>query len=352
MLKRVNCLKKYSKKDKIGKFRWPIYLSISVMILSVMATELLIFINRTVDFHREDQDLIIAIGMIPIMGIIIFLLMSIITKIIERRISILISGVNQVSDGNFEVQLDYKKAGEYTQVYKNFNLMVKELNTNQHAQQEFMNNFSHEFKTPITSINGFAKLLLESKITEEEKKQYLEIIAEESERLAGLAQNTLLLNKVETQQIIVDKKVISLDEQIKQCIILLSSSWKNKKIDMIIELEAVEYIGNSELLKQVWINLLSNAIKFTTEGGTIIISMRKMSEKLVVEISDSGIGISDEIIKHIFEKYYQADNSHSIHGYGLGLAIVKRIIDLYEGKISAESVEGKGTTFIVELPLK
>ncbi len=263
----------------------------------------------------------------------------------------LAEGFDKVSHGEFGYQLEVPRRGNMKQVFIDFNKMSTELKSIQALKDEFIHDFSHEFKTPIASINGFANLLLEGGLTPEEEKQYLRIISDESARLSALAENTLMLNRLENQQFVGEVHPYRLDLQLKECIILLEHEWAAKDISINSELEPVEYEGNANLLQQVWLNLLSNAVKFTPQHGEIGVNLKADGAFVEVRVSDTGIGMSREVASHVFDKYYQGDASHSTRGNGLGLAIVKRIVTLSGGRVSVESEEGAGSTFIVKLPM-
>ncbi len=262
----------------------------------------------------------------------------------------LAGGLRGVAEGDFSLRLDPEKGGPLAAAYEDFNTMSAELQGVQTLRSDFINSFSHEFKTPITAIKGFAELLREPETTPEEREQYLQIIIDESGRLADLANSTLLLSRLESQQFIAEKHPYSLDEQIKRCAILLSPSWEKKELSFTANLEPAQFDGNEELMRHVWLNLLSNAVKYTPEGGEISISLQAQPRELVVTVADTGIGMSPEVLSHIFDKYYQGDPSSKGKGLGLGLSIVHRIIDLCGGQIQVESVENQGSTFTVRLP--
>ena len=168
--------------------------------------------------------------------------------------------------------------------------------------------------------------------------------------LSGLAESTLMLNRLENQQFVGEVKPYRLDLQIKECVILLEREWSAKDLVINSELAPVTFEGNETLMQQVWLNLLSNAVKFTPHGGEIALSLSRTQNEIVVKVADTGIGMSDEVASHIFDKYYQGDKSHATRGNGLGLAIVKRIITLTGGTVSVESKENAGSTFTVRLP--
>ncbi|WP_099466851.1 sensor histidine kinase [Konateibacter massiliensis] len=330
---------------KIGVIGWAVWFYIIIIISSVMAFGLV----TTLTFHMDRENSISMLGMIPVMGIAIGFAIYKIIQTLRARMEKILIGITEVAEGNLDVELEFEHAGEYEVIYRNFNKMVKELKNTRTEMQNFVNDFSHEFKTPITSIQGFAELLLETKISEEEQKLYLQIIAEESARLAELSQNTLLLSKLDAQQVVTDKKEFALDEQLKKCAIVLFRELEKKQIVLDMDLPSVNYYGNPELLQQVWMNLINNAIKFTPERGEITISIEETPKEICVNIADSGIGMDEETKKHIFEKYYQGDASHATRGYGLGLSIVARIVALCSGSILVTSELECGSTFTVRL---
>ena len=233
---------------------------------------------------------------------------------------------------------------------RNFNEMAQELRGIELFRNDFINNFSHEFKTPIISIRGFAHELRQEGLTDEMRAEYARIIEEESDRLARLSSNVLTLSKLENQQIVTGQTDFYLDEQIRQCILTLESDWTSKELEIIPELEPLLYHGNEEMLALIWRNLLGNAIKFTPQGGCIRITMQTSPHDVTVAVADNGIGMSREVMARIFEKFYQGDLSHAHAGYGIGLSLVGRVIHLVGGKIFVDSEESKGSTFTVILP--
>ncbi len=274
----------------------------------------------------------------------------IVSKRILKPINDLVKAMEIVAKGDFSIKVEEPdRVYALRELTKSFNLMVTELGSIEIFRQNFINNFSHEFKTPIVSIRGFAKQLRKDTITEEQRQEYADIIIAESERLTNMSSNILLLTKFENQQIVSDKKEFYLDEQIRKCILLLEKQWSRKNIELNPELQEILFYSNEEMLSHVWINLLSNAIKFCNEGGRISISCYMQEDDVIVEIADDGIGIDRHTISHIFDKFYQGDTSHVMEGNGLGLSLVKRIVELCKGHISVKSEVGKGTAFRVSL---
>ena len=331
---------------------WIIFESVVIILAAFLSFVIVEYVAESNWYHDgTNQSVFIrALGIIIPMSVILGGLNHLLSKWTYRYVTLLINGIERIANGDFKTQLDLKAAGPFLSVYVNFNKMAAELNNLQTIQNDFINNYSHEFKTPITSINGFAALLLETDISEEEKNLYLQIILEESARLAKMADSTILLSKLNAQQIVPDKKPYWLDEQIRSCVILLSTEWTKKKIDFTGELEPIVFFGNKELMHHLWINLISNAIKFTPEGGSITVKASGTRNKIIVEITDTGIGMTEEEISHIYEQYYQGNAMNSNQGLGLGLSIVKRIIELYDGMIDVNSAVNKGTTFRITLP--
>ncbi|MDD6188971.1 MAG: HAMP domain-containing sensor histidine kinase [Clostridiales bacterium] len=258
---------------------------------------------------------------------------------------------NQVAKGDFKIRLDTDSyIEEVQQTYVNFNHMVEELGTIETLRSDFIANVSHEFKTPLNAIEGYATLLQDRSLTEDEEQEYVEKILFNTSRLSELAGNILMLSKVENQTIPAEVTHYQLDEQIRQSLVMLAPKWSAKEIDMDIELDDI-YITNSEsLLMQVWLNIIGNAIKFSPVGGRITVRLFKDSGVIVATVRDEGIGMSGETLKHIFEKFYQGDTSHRSEGNGIGLSLVKKILDLCGGRISVTSAEGEGSTFKVTLP--
>lgn len=268
-----------------------------------------------------------------------------------NKIDRLVKGLSEIGQGNFAVRLDSIHKKHSDQVTDNFNKMAQELSSIEVMRSNFVSNFSHEFKTPIVSIQGFAKLLKDTNLSEEQRIEYLDIIIDESSRLSVLAHNTLILSKLESQEMISDKRTYSLDEQIRQCILLLESSWQSKKINLQISLPTILMINNENLIEQLWINIIGNAIKFSYDGGTVAISATTALNNAIITVSDNGIGMDELTAEHIFDKYYQGDSSHATQGNGLGLSIVHRIIDLCGGNIRVKTKPNGGSTFIISLPL-
>ena len=275
-------------------------------------------------------------------------------KFTFKRLSRISEGMREIARGNFKTRLpESDKAdalSEFGELERTFNQMASELDGLEIFKNDFINNFSHEFKTPIVSLRGFARQLQSGSLSEDQRKEYIDIIVAESERLAKMSANVLLLSKLENQQIVTEQVEFDLDEQIRSSILLFEKEWSEKDIELDINLEPVKYTFNEEMLSHVFINLFSNAVKFTHKGGVISCNLYDNGSEIIYEITDSGIGMSEETVNRIFEKFYQGDASHSSLGNGIGLNIVSRVIALAGGEISVKSELNKGSTFKVKLP--
>lgn len=262
--------------------------------------------------------------------------------------------MQQVAAGDFEVRLKEKhRFNEMQEIYSNFNLMVSELQATEILQTDFVSNVSHEFKTPINAIEGYATLLQgnEQNLGKDER-QYVEKILLNTRRLSSLVGNILLLSKADNQSIPAKGTWFRLDEQIRQSIVLLEPEWERKGIEFDVDLERVEYLGNEGLMLHVWNNLIGNAIKFNPMGGNVRMELRQEGNGIRFSIEDTGPGITEDARKHIFDRFYQGDNSHKEEGNGLGLALVKQIVKGCQGSVEAENLPEGGCCFTVFLPKK
>lgn len=277
---------------------------------------------------------------------------QVIGKVATRPIKNIINATKEVAKGNFDIEINENiRAVEIREMAKNFNIMIRELSKIEMFRNDFINNVSHEFKTPLSSIDGYAFLLKNKTLSEEKKNMYIDRIISNSKRLSNLVGNILQLSNLENKEITIERTLFSLDEQIRQVILLFENDWTKKNIELDIDLEHVNYFANSQLLHHVWQNIIDNAIKFSDDYGYIQIVLKSDSNYVYISIFDNGKGINEIDLERIFEKFYQADASHSTTGNGLGLTLVKRIIEIHNGDIKVSSSIGEGTTFFITLPI-
>jgi signal transduction histidine kinase len=289
--------------------------------------------------------------LLPASVIVGFIVALVIAHIPLKPLRELIAAINQLASGDFSARIHLEHTLEFNELNDSFNRMATELGSIELLRSDFINNFSHEFKTPIVSIKGFAELLKMDDLPKPERDEYLDIIIHESSRLAMLATNVLNLSKVENQTIVANEQRYNLSEQLRRCVLLLQYAWENKQLQFNIDLEEIQIYANEELLSQVWLNLLDNAIKFSDNNGTVDVSLSQTEGFAQVIVRDRGIGIGPEDLPHIFEKFYQSDSSRALPGTGLGLALVKKIVTLYGGSVNCNSTLGQGSAFVVLLPL-
>lgn len=296
-----------------------------------------------------------VVGTVVASIIIGMLLSFIIGNTILKPLSELVKATKKVANGDFNTTLPIGWTEKHTvtelrELIMDFNEMTEELRNTEIFRNDFISNFSHEFKTPLASIRGFARQLCEGDLTPEQQHEFSKIILDETEFLSVLSQNTLLLTGLENKDIISDKTLFSLDEQLRDCMIRLEPQWSEKNLEIEMDLDEISFFWNEKLLSHIWNNLFDNAVKFSPSEGKINVSCKADGEIITVSVTDNGCGIPEESIPHIFEKFYQADISHAAKGNGLGLPLVKKIVELCEGDISVVSEIGKGTEFIVTLP--
>jgi len=292
---------------------------------------------------------IIAIFCMLIAGSITFL---IIADIIVKPISRLNKATNELSKGNYRVRVNYAGNDEIARLNRSFNLMAQQLAKQEETRQQFISDVSHEFQTPLTAIQGFATILKNEVLPDEQRKKYADIILFHSKRLSTLSKNMLQLTILEGEDIKLEVSEFSLVKQIQRIIETEGNLAKSKDIEIEFNIPKNDVIieADESRLEQVWINLINNALKYTNDHGVVTIGIKKTSKEVEVSIQDTGVGMSKEAISHIFERFYRQDKSRSVEGNGLGLSIVKRIIDLHNGTIDVVSIEDGGSKFTVKLP--
>ena len=260
----------------------------------------------------------------------------------------LIRGMTRLANGHFEERMAFGETSAMKEVGDAFNSLASELENTEMLRSDFVNNFSHEFKTPIVSIRGFAKILQRPDLTESQRQEYVGIIVDESTRLANMATNVLNLTKIEKQTILTNKQEFNLSEQLRRCILLLEKKWDSKNLNVLADFPECMMTGDEELLKEVWVNLLDNAIKFSPEGGELEVRMARRGQWQEVAIVNHGPQIPQEQQKRLFDKFWQGDPSRAAEGTGIGLSIVKKVVDLHNGQIEVQSTP-RATAFTVRL---
>ena len=333
------------------RMRLYFYLIVSVIVLITFGAVIavLLVLRRSGDMASPG---ILSLASLVLVSLVASGLMSV---FIGRRILTpmlkLSNASKEVAHGNFTVSVsDSSKLEEVQTTFRNFNAMVQELNSITTLSNDFIANVSHEFKTPLTAIEGYTMLLQDPTLSEAERGEYLDKILYNTHRLTELIGNILMLTKLENKLLPEQYTTFRLDEQIRQAAVSLEPEWSKKKIGFRAELPEVTLHGCESLLFHVWTNLIANAVKFSPPGSDIEITLLEQTECVVVGVRDHGIGMTEAVKARIFEKFYQGDASHKAAGNGLGLAMVKRIVELSEGVIEVDSTPGEGSEFRVILP--
>lgn len=277
-------------------------------------------------------------------------------RTVSRPIGNITDAATKMMEGDFSVRIEHMNGflgeGEFAPIVDSFNKMAKELSSIETLRTDFVANVSHEFKTPLAVLQNYGQMLKQPGLSDETRQEYAKAIEDTCSRLAHLLTNILKLNKLENQQIFPAFTSYNLSEQLRESILQFENEWERKGIRMEIEIaEDIDVFADEELLSLVWNNLLSNAFKFTEDGGAVAISLMTDEKYAIVEVRDTGCGMSPEVGAHIFEKFYQGDTSHATQGNGLGLALVKRVVDIMQGEISVESIAEEGSTFTVKIKL-
>ena len=333
----------------------------------IIMSVLIIFLSAIIAIymHRKDQvedtkrlTPILFFLWITVCTIVANLILYIKMHKVFCSVTSLSEAMDEVAKGNFDVQLkaeEHLHIAEIENMCASFNQMVQELGTIETLRNDFVANVSHEMKTPVAAIDGYAALLQDPNLTQEERDQHLESILYNCRRLTALTGNILMISRLDNGTMIPKKETFRLDEQIRRIVLSMEDAWTKKEMELDIEMDPVTYVGDEDLLYHIWTNLISNAIKFSKPGGLLQIRMEDNPSEtgvVCVTVRDTGIGLTSDQMAHMYDKFYQGDKSHTREGNGLGLALVRQITELLGISISANSKKGHGTTFILELPIE
>lgn len=275
---------------------------------------------------------------------------------VGRPVRRILKATEQLTAGDFSVRIKpfhgFDSMNELDAIIDNFNRMAQELSSVETLRTDFISSVSHELKTPLAVIQNYAAMLKVPDLPQEQRLMYAQNISDATRRLSELITNILKLNKLENQQIFLERKTYLINEQLCECLLGFEELWEKKQLEIDTQLEDVAIWADEELLSLVWNNLFSNAIKFTPDGGKITVLLEETRDFIQVQIRDTGCGMTAEVGLRIFDKFYQGDSSRATQGNGLGLALVKRVMDIIGGEISVDSTLGKGSTFTIRLPRK
>ena len=347
---------KQQRKIKRSLFSFKAYILYFILVAFVVTCCMILLLSdldkENIDFTKNAFSTFLNV---LLLSLIITLLHGLYYKItVEKPVRSILNATQKIVKGNFSVRIDsnqfVKNSNELDIIINNFNEMAKELSGIETLRLDFISNVSHELKTPLAIIRNYSELMMEEDISNVQMKDYAKNINNASKNLSDLITNILKLNRLENQSIYLDVKQFNMSEQLTQAILGFENIWEEKEIEIDVDIEDDILIeSDEELWMIVWNNLLSNAFKFTDPHGKVRVHAKQDDHHIMVTIQDNGCGMSKEVGKHIFDKFYQGDTSHATQGNGLGLALVRRIIDIVQASISVESTLGEGTTFSVVL---
>ena len=346
----------YRVKETHFPIRIFIIILVSLLIVGAFHTQIIVLYEiYDAQLNNYVQVALICLYWILVSVLITIYIKSQIKKLYEEPVKRMAEAAGKVAKGDFSVYLPLIHTAEkmdYVDVMiTDFNKMVEELGSIETLKVDFFTNVSHEIKTPLSVIQNYAKLLKKPNLTDERRQEYLEAITKGTDRLSKLITNMLKLNKLESQKIAPIPEAYDLCRQLEECAISFEQIWDQKNIEFEADFEDSAMIyADHELMDLVWNNLLSNAFKFTEPGGTVCMTQTSNEDYIMVTVSDTGCGMSQDTMKHIFDKFYQGDSSHATEGNGLGLSLVHRILQITGASVMVDSKEGKGTTFTVRIP--
>ncbi len=345
----------------IGKALWHyviFFLLVSFVITSCTMLFMSIF-SETVGIELTGENIGAAAKLTFINVAVISLIFTVIDYLrrrytVHRPVKQITEAAEEMIRGNFGVRIKplskFATDDGFGEIIKCINKMAEELSGVETLRDDFVSGVSHEMKTPLSVIQNYGTLLQSHDLSDEKRQEYATAINEACRRLSSMITNILKLNRLENQQIYPKPAEYNLSEQLCECVLEYENVWESKGIEIEMDIDDGVYLcADGELLALVWSNLLSNAFKFTASGGSVSVSLKSDGRCAIVSVQDTGCGISAEMGKHIFEKFYQGDPSRATQGNGLGLALVKRVVDIVNGEIGVESVEGEGSTFTVKL---
>ena len=339
--------------------RLTILLLILVIVTSLLSLTIAALVRNGLLFQRDNmrylffgyaiKDVLLLVVAVAAVAVLI----TIMSRSTTNPIRDLSRAAKEIAGGNYDVTVPERdRVEEFGELERNFNLMTAELRANEYLRKDFISSVSHQLKTPLSILNGYAQLLAGGGLSAEEEREYSQTIAQESDRLVGLIDDMLRLSRIDHREIQRKAEIFPLGEQLRRAVLQLEPRWSAAGLNVSADIPDFDYTGDSELLYQVWVNLLENAVKFTPAGGRIGVSLVAAENAATVTVWDTGCGMDEDTLPRIFEQFYQGDTDRRGDGCGLGLALCKRIVELHGGAISAESRPGEGSRFTVSLPVK
>lgn len=338
------------------------YIVLFLVVAFIVSCCTMLFVNTLADSLEMTftADNIREAAKITMLNVLLLSLILTIGDFVRRKITVeipakkIIEAGRKLTQGDFSVRIPrirfIDSRDRFGEIAENFNKMAEELSATETMRTDFIANVSHELKTPLAVMQNYATILQQPNLPEEKRLEYAKAISGASRQLASLITNILKLNKLENQQIVPQFEEYDLSEQVVECLLGFEEAWEKKELNLETDIEdGIIVKSDAEMMSLVWNNLFSNAVKFTGDGGTVSLSVKSDENYAIIKVSDTGCGISPDVGKRMFDKFYQGDTSHATQGNGLGLALVKRVIDITGSEISVESELGRGTTFTVKM---
>ncbi len=337
--------------------RLTILLVLLVILSSILSLTLSALTRNGIIFQRDNVRYLLFgyafkdVVLLVVAAALVLLFINLTSRSTTEPIRDLTLATREIARGNYDVNVDVKdRVEELGELERNFNLMAAELRANEYLRKDFISNVSHQLKTPLSIVSGYASLLEEGGLTPQEEREYSAVVSRESQRLVGLIDDMLRLSRIDHREIQPKSDVFALGESLRRAVVQLQPRWSRAGLEVDADIPDMDCTGDEDLLSQVWSNLLDNAIKFTPAGGRIGVSLRRAGDRAEICVSDTGPGMDEVTLSRIFEQFYQGDTPHRGEGSGLGLPLCRRIVELHGGTITAESTPGQGSRFLVSLP--
>ncbi len=339
--------------------RLTILLLLLVILTSILSLTLSALTRNGVLFQRDQVRYLLFgyafkdVVLLVVAAALVLVFVNLTSRSTANPIRELTLATREIARGNYNVTVEVNdRVEEIQELQRNFNLMAAELRSNEYLRKDFISNVSHQLKTPLSILSGYASLLEEGGLTQAEAAEYSAVVAREAQRLVGLIDDMLRLSRIDHREIRPRSDVFALGESLRRAVVRLQPRWSRAGLEVDADIPDMDCTGDEELLSQVWSNLLENAIKFTPAGGRIEVSLRREGDRAEIRVSDTGPGMDEETLSRAFEQFYQGDTPHRGEGSGLGLPLCRRIVELHGGTIAAESRPGEGSQFLVSLPVK
>ena len=342
-----------------GVYHYFLFFLMVAFLVTCCMTLFITVLSRSLNITLTDHNTALAAKLTFGNVLLLSLLFTIVDAVrrkwaVDRPVKRIMEAAEKIMAGDFSVRIPpVRELGadkKFNDIVDCFNKMAQELGSVETLRTDFIANVSHEMKTPLAVMQNYGTMLQQPNLSEETRIEYAKAITDSSRRMADMMTNILKLNRLENQQIFPQTAQYDLGEQLCECLLRYENIWEQSNIEIETNIEEdVRIAADAELLSLVWNNLFSNAFKFTPSGGTVSLSLTATDHHAIVQVKDTGCGMSPEVGAHIFEKFYQGDTSHATQGNGLGLALVKRVVDIMQGEIRVESARGVGTTFTVKI---